>query len=83
MQWGDHYQEEAAEIIDSIGSKFDLADSYYRRGLTYRAIGATEKSRNYFKKSIDIFTEMDAPKQVKRVKYTLEHEEVRETIYLV
>lgn len=67
----EHYQR-ATKIFHDIGAKFDEAEAYYQIGLTYQAMGETDKSNENFQKAIQLFTEMEAPKQVERVMRSME-----------
>jgi hypothetical protein len=49
-----------------------LAEAYYQCGLTYQVIDEIEKSNKNFQEAIRLFTEMDAPKQVERVRRSME-----------
>lgn len=61
------HHSEAIELLDKIGAKCDLAEAYYQLGLTYQKMGKTEKSQINFDLAIQLFTEMEAPKQVEKV----------------
>lgn len=61
------HHSEAIELLDKIGAKCDLAETYYQLGLTYQKMGETEKSQTKFDLAIQLFTEMEAPKQVEKV----------------
>jgi len=61
------HHSEAIELLDKIGAKCDLAEAYYQLGLTYQKMGETEKSQTNFDLAIQLFTEMEAPKQVEKV----------------
>ncbi|HAZ49348.1 MAG TPA: hypothetical protein DDW76_32755 [Cyanobacteria bacterium UBA11369] len=64
---------ESIELLDKIGAKCDLAEAYYQLGLTYQKIGDTEKSQDNFAKAIRLFSEMEAPKQVEKVRRAMEN----------
>ena len=57
---------EAVEILDKIGAKCDLAEAYFQLGLTYQKMQLDESKIN-FDKAIQLFTQMEAPKQVEKV----------------
>jgi tetratricopeptide (TPR) repeat protein len=57
----------AIKILDGIGTNCDLAEAYYQCGLTYQEIDEIENSTLNFQRSIQLFSEMNAPKQVERV----------------
>lgn len=59
---------EAIELLDKIGAKCDLAEASYQLGLTYQKMGDAQKSQENFDKAIQLFSEMEAPKQVEKVR---------------
>ena len=59
---------EALNILEKVGAKNDIAHVYYQLGLTYKAMNENEKSWKDFQYSIQLFSEMEAPRQVERVK---------------
>lgn len=63
---------EAIKILDKIGAKCDLAEAYYQRGLTYQKMGEVENSQANFDKAIQLFSEMEAPKQIEKVQRAME-----------
>ncbi|MEG4322226.1 MULTISPECIES: tetratricopeptide repeat protein [unclassified Microcoleus] len=63
----DLYQE-AIEISRQIGAKCDLAEAYYQLALTYQKMGVIDQSQENFDKAIQLFEEMEAPKQVEKVR---------------
>ena len=65
------YHLQAIEILDKIGAKSELAETYYQFGLTYQAIDENAKSYESFQEAIKLFTEMEAPKQVERVRRSM------------
>ncbi len=66
------YHSESVEILNRIGAKCDLAEAYYQLGLTYQKIGEVENSQENFDKAIRLFNEMEAPKQVEKVRQAME-----------
>ncbi|MCT7966415.1 tetratricopeptide repeat protein [Laspinema sp. D1] len=66
------YHLKAIKILDNIGAKCDLAEAYYQLGLTYQQMGETEKSETNFQEAIRLFTEIEAPKQVEKVRKAIE-----------
>lgn len=56
------------ELLDKIGAKCDLAEAYYQLALTYQKMGENEKSQTNFKEAIRLFEEMEAPRQVEKVR---------------
>ena len=64
---------ESIEILKNVGAKCDLANAYYQLGLTYQAMGEANKSYEIFQEAIRLFTEMEAPKQVERVRKSMQN----------
>jgi len=62
---------ESLDLLKAIGAKPDIAEAYYQFGLTHQAMGETDKSNENFQEAIQIFTEMEAPKQVERVRRSM------------
>lgn len=58
-------QLEAIELLEKMGAKCDLAEAYYQLGLTQQQFG--EDERNSFEKAIQLFREIQAPKQIDKV----------------
>ncbi|MBE9227869.1 tetratricopeptide repeat protein [Phormidium sp. LEGE 05292] len=69
------HHTESIELLEKIGAKCDLAEAYYQLALTYQKIGDTEKSQPNFQQAIRLFTEMEAPKQVEKVRQAMENGE--------
>ena len=59
---------EAIQLLEKIGAKCDLAEAYYQLALTYQAMVEPDSSQEYFAKAIQLYEEMEAPKQVKKVR---------------
>lgn len=57
---------EAIELLDKIGAKCDLAEAYFQLGLTYQKM-KLEDSKINFDQAIQLFTQMEAAKQVEKV----------------
>jgi tetratricopeptide (TPR) repeat protein len=62
-----HHSESIA-LLDKIGAKCDLAEAHYQLALTYQKMGDAEKSQTPFQEAIRLFNEMEAPKQVEKVR---------------
>ncbi|MEK0194690.1 tetratricopeptide repeat protein [Microcoleus anatoxicus] len=62
-----HHSESIA-LLDKIGAKCDLAEAHYQLALTHQKMGDAEKSQTAFQDAIRLFTEMEAPKQVEKVR---------------
>jgi tetratricopeptide (TPR) repeat protein len=65
-----HHQE-SIEILEQIGAKRDLAEAYYQQALTYQQMGDRENSKPNFDNAIQLFTEIEAPLQVERVRKSI------------
>jgi len=61
----------AEKLLFEIGAKPDLAEAYFQLGLTYQAMGEHEQVAHYVEyykaKALEIFEQMEAPKQIERV----------------
>ncbi len=62
---------EAIEMLYQIGAKCDLAEAYYQIALTYQQMGETEQSCQRMEQAIALFNEMQAPKQIEKVRKAL------------
>ena len=62
------YHLESIALLDRIGAKCDLAEAYYQLALTYQKMGLIDQSQENFDKAIQLFEEMEAPKQVEKVR---------------
>ncbi|MBW4522335.1 MAG: tetratricopeptide repeat protein [Scytolyngbya sp. HA4215-MV1] len=67
------YHLEALDILEKIEAKNDIAQVYYQFGLTYQAMDELKRSQDSFHKAIQLFTEMEAPKQVERVRQSMQN----------
>ena len=50
----------------------DLAEAYFQLGLTYQAMGEHDQAEEYKTKALELFAQMEAPKQIERVKKAFE-----------
>jgi len=62
---------ESIQILDSTGARCELAEAHYQLGLTYQAMNKIEESKTSFQEATRLFTEMKAPKQVERVRRSM------------
>ncbi|MGD1875461.1 MAG: tetratricopeptide repeat protein [Mastigocoleus sp.] len=60
--------EQCIKVFDEISAKYDLAEAYYQQALTYQEIEQFHKSRESFNKAISLFNDIQAPRQVDKVK---------------
>lgn len=65
------HHSESIELLEKIGAKCDLAEAYYQLGLTYQKMSETENSQENFDKAIQLFSQMEAPKQVEKVQQAI------------
>ncbi|MEX0268785.1 tetratricopeptide repeat protein [Leptolyngbyaceae cyanobacterium UHCC 1019] len=68
------YHFDSVKLADQIGARHDLAEAYYQLGLTFQAMDEDEKSQENFQEAIRVFSEMEAPKQVERVRRSMKNE---------
>ena len=57
----------AIDLLEKISARCDLAEAYFQLGLTHQKMGNDDESRANLDRAIQLFTEMQAPKQVKKV----------------
>lgn len=62
------HHSESIELLEKIGAKCDLAEAHYQFALTHQKMGDAQKSQTPFQEAIRLFTEMEAPKQVEKVR---------------
>jgi tetratricopeptide (TPR) repeat protein len=59
--------QQAVTLLETLGAKCDLAESYYQFGMTCQAV-ENGQSQTFFQKAIALFEAMNAPRQVEKVK---------------
>jgi tetratricopeptide (TPR) repeat protein len=57
----------AIDLLEKISARCDLAEAYFQLGLTYQRTGNDAGSTASLERAIQLFTEMQAPKQIKKV----------------
>jgi tetratricopeptide (TPR) repeat protein len=62
----------AEQGFQKIGAKYELADTYFQLGLTYQAMGEHNQAEENRAKAIELFKQMEAPKQIERVNKAFE-----------
>ena len=67
------HHAESIEILDKLGAKCDLAEAYYQRGLTHQAMGNSSNSLADFQEAIRLYEDMEAPKQVAKVRQAMDN----------
>ncbi|WP_315788261.1 NB-ARC domain-containing protein [Fischerella sp. JS2] len=63
----------AIDLLEKIGAKCDLAIAYLQLALTTQSIGNLHESKVNFDKAIQLFTEMNAPKQIEKITVYSKH----------
>ena len=63
------YHAEAIEILDLPSAKLDRAEACYQLALTEQKLGNIQKAQENFDRAIQLFSEMDASKQVEKVQF--------------
>jgi tetratricopeptide (TPR) repeat protein len=61
------HHHSSIDILRNLGAKSDLAEAYFQFGLTYQAMGDDRQAEDYKEKALDLFGQMQAPKQIDRV----------------
>jgi tetratricopeptide (TPR) repeat protein len=61
---------EVIKLLKVIKAKPDLAEAYFQLGLTYQAMGEHDQAEEYKAKALELFAQMEAPKQIERVNKT-------------
>lgn len=61
------HHRKAIELLDKIDAKCDLAEAYFQLGLTYQKMAKPDESQINFNRAIQLFTEIQAPKQVEKI----------------
>ncbi|WNZ26384.1 hypothetical protein HJG54_02020 [Leptolyngbya sp. NK1-12] len=61
---------EAKQLLDQLEARGDLAEVHYQLGLTYYKLNELAASQANFAAAIQLFEQMNAPKQVERVQAT-------------
>lgn len=65
------HHAEAIDILDRASAKLDRAEACYQLALTEQTLGEIEKSQSNFDRAIQLFTEMEAMKQVEKVELAM------------
>jgi len=66
------YHLESIKLLNKIGAKCDLAEACFQLGLTYQAMGEHDQAETYKVKALELFEEMEAPRQIERVNQAFE-----------
>ncbi|NJO63111.1 MAG: ATP-binding protein [Richelia sp. RM2_1_2] len=65
------YHSESIELLNKLRAQCDLAEAYYQQALTYKKMGNKHKSQVDFDTAIQLFEEVEAPKQVEKVRQAM------------
>jgi tetratricopeptide (TPR) repeat protein len=57
----------ALGLFEDLGARSDLAEAHYQCGLTHQVQGAIEMAQTHFQRAIQLFTVIQAPKQIAKV----------------
>ncbi len=68
LEQAKEYHQQATELLDKIGAKCDLAEAYFQWGITLKANKQITDAKNHFETAINLYTQISAPKQIKRIK---------------
>ncbi|MBW4508925.1 MAG: tetratricopeptide repeat protein [Scytonematopsis contorta HA4267-MV1] len=63
--------DKAINFLSEMGAKCDLAEALYQRALTYHKMQEFDKSQEDFQRAMNLFMEMQAPKQVEKVQQAM------------
>ncbi|MDJ0706949.1 MAG: AAA family ATPase [Leptolyngbyaceae cyanobacterium MO_188.B28] len=62
----------AVKLLAQIGTRCELAEAYYQLGLTYKAMSEVYEASSSFHKSIQIFNQIEAPRQSSKVREAMQ-----------
>ncbi len=62
------HHSQAIELLSKIGAKCDLAEAHLQLGITYQRMNQGDDSRVHFYHAMQLFSDMNAPKRVERVR---------------
>jgi tetratricopeptide (TPR) repeat protein len=62
---------QSIDLLERIGAKCDLAEALFQQGLTYQALGEADSSQANFTQSLQLFTTIQAPHQVEKVRLAM------------
>ncbi|NMG60776.1 ATP-binding protein, partial [Geitlerinema sp. P-1104] len=66
------FHNQSVQMLQKIDAKCDLAEAYYQLALTYQAMDDRPNSQLYFQKALTLWERIDAPKQIERVRQSME-----------
>jgi len=68
---------DSINILCNIECKPLLAEEHFQLGLTYQAMGEHDQAKEYKEKALELFAQMEAPKQIERVNKAFEQGAVK------
>ncbi|AFZ34831.1 Tetratricopeptide TPR_1 repeat-containing protein [Stanieria cyanosphaera PCC 7437] len=72
FETAEQYHQQAINLLDNLGAKCDLAEAYFQWGLTLQISGKSEVSKNNFERASQLFQQINAPKQLVKIRNQLE-----------
>jgi tetratricopeptide (TPR) repeat protein len=72
LETAEQYHQTAINLLDKIGAKCDLAEAYFQWGLTLQISRKIEDSKIYFERASQLFQQINAPKQLAKIRNQLE-----------
>ena len=63
---------QSVTILAELSTQIDLAEAYFQLGLTYQAMGEHDQAEEYKSKALELFEQMEVPKQCDRVNKAFE-----------
>jgi len=59
--------EESIDLAEGVGARGDLAEALLQLAITLRQMGKLDEATDSFERSLQLFSQMDAPRQIDRV----------------
>ena len=68
FEGANNYHQQAVDLLDKIGAKCDLAQAYLQWGITLQNNEQISQSKDCIQKAIALYRQIQAPKQIERIK---------------
>lgn len=65
------YHSKSIELLDKLCAKCDLAEAYFQQALTNKKVGNIKRSEENRDIAIQLFNQIEAPKQIEKVKQAM------------
>lgn len=65
------YHSKSIKLLDQLCAKCDLAEAYFQQALTYKEVDNIQKNQENSNIAIQLFSQIEAPKQVEKVKQAM------------